>query len=86
MGNFIERLFNMFGKREYRIVMVGLDGFYFLLNGFYIQFYIILILITNDTAAGKTSILYKLKLQENIHTIPTIGFIYFLIFKSNISF
>ena len=25
-------------------------------------------------AAGKTSILYKLKLNENVHTIPTIGF------------
>ena len=24
--------------------------------------------------AGKTTILYKLKLGENIHTIPTIGF------------
>nr|QXF29080.1 Arf1a [Paratrimastix pyriformis] len=51
MGNaFLNAFRGLFGKKEYRIVMVGLD------------------------AAGKTSILYKLKLNENIHTIPTIGF------------
>merc|ERR1712100_372560 len=38
------------GKREMRILMVGLD------------------------AAGKTTILYKLKLGEIVTTIPTIGF------------
>jgi hypothetical protein len=27
MGNLLDRILNMFGKREYRIVMVGLDGF-----------------------------------------------------------
>lgn len=37
-------------KKEYRILIVGLDG------------------------AGKTTILYKLKLGEVITTIPTIGF------------
>jgi hypothetical protein len=26
MGNLLDRILNMFGKREYRIVMVGLDG------------------------------------------------------------
>merc|ERR1712146_711294 len=40
----------MFGKKEMRILMVGLDG------------------------AGKTTILYKLKLGEVVTTIPTIGF------------
>merc|ERR1711933_549525 len=40
----------MFGKKEMRILMVGLD------------------------AAGKTTILYKLKLGEVVTTIPTIGF------------
>merc|ERR1712130_526174 len=40
----------MGGKREMRILMVGLD------------------------AAGKTTILYKLKLGEIVTTIPTIGF------------
>ena len=38
------------GKKEMRILMVGLD------------------------AAGKTTILYKLKLGEVVTTIPTIGF------------
>ena len=39
----------MFGKKDMRIVMIGLD------------------------AAGKTTILYKLKLGEIVTTIPTIG-------------
>ena len=32
------------------------------------------ILMVGLDAAGKTTILYKLKLGENINTIPTIGF------------
>lgn len=47
MGSVFAKLF---GKREARILMVGLD------------------------AAGKTTILYKLKLGEIVTTIPTIGF------------
>merc|ERR1711908_185614 len=51
MGNVFGGLFrNLFGKKEMRILMVGLD------------------------AAGKTTILYKLKLGEIVTTIPTIGF------------
>ncbi|KAF7255413.1 hypothetical protein EG68_11835 [Paragonimus skrjabini miyazakii] len=51
MGNLITSLFSrLFGKKEMRILMVGLD------------------------AAGKTTILYKLKLGEIVTTIPTIGF------------
>ena len=42
-------LSKLFGKKEMRILMVGLD------------------------AAGKTTILYKLKLGEIVTTIPTIG-------------
>lgn len=50
MGNVIASLFKgLFGKKEMRILMVGLD------------------------AAGKTTILYKLKLGEIVTTIPTIG-------------
>ena len=50
MGNVFARLFaGLFGKKEMRILMVGLD------------------------AAGKTTILYKLKLGEIVTTIPTIG-------------
>ena len=40
----------LFGKKEGRFLMVGLD------------------------AAGKTTILYKMKLGEIVTTIPTIGF------------
>jgi len=50
MGNIFDKLFRgLFGKKEMRILMVGLD------------------------AAGKTTILYKLKLGEIVTTIPTIG-------------
>lgn len=57
MGNMFATLFKgLFGKKEMRILMVGLD------------------------AAGKTTILYKLKLGEIVTTIPTIGmFIFFII-------
>lgn len=50
MGLTISNLFGrLFGKKQVRILMVGLD------------------------AAGKTTILYKLKLGEIVTTIPTIG-------------
>lgn len=50
MGNIFSQLFkSLIGKKEMRILMVGLD------------------------AAGKTTILYKLKLGEIVTTIPTIG-------------
>ena len=53
MGNVFANLFKgLFGKKEMRILMVGLD------------------------AAGKTTILYKLKLGEIVTTIPTIGTLY----------
>jgi small GTP-binding protein len=51
MGNFFAKVLEkLVGKKEMRILMVGLD------------------------AAGKTTILYKLKLGEVVTTIPTIGF------------
>ncbi|XP_049617483.1 ADP-ribosylation factor 4 [Syngnathus scovelli] len=51
MGLTISTVFaRLFGKKQMRILMVGLD------------------------AAGKTTILYKLKLGEIVTTIPTIGF------------
>lgn len=50
MGLVFSKVFDrLWGKREMRILMVGLD------------------------AAGKTTILYKLKLGEIVTTIPTIG-------------
>lgn len=49
MGSLLSALKALVGKKEMRILMVGLD------------------------AAGKTTILYKLKLGEIVTTIPTIG-------------
>ncbi|KAL1920602.1 uncharacterized protein VTP21DRAFT_979 [Calcarisporiella thermophila] len=63
MGLSISKLFSsLLGKREMRILMVGLD------------------------AAGKTTILYKLKLGEIVTTIPTIGFNVETVEYKNISF
>jgi len=63
MGSAFAKLFSgLFGKKEMRILMVGLD------------------------AAGKTTILYKLKLGEVVTTIPTIGFNVETVEYKNISF
>jgi len=63
MGLTMSSLFNkLFGKKNMRILMVGLD------------------------AAGKTTILYKLKLGEIVTTIPTIGFNVESVEYKNISF
>ncbi|KAL9982913.1 hypothetical protein ACROYT_G005027 [Oculina patagonica] len=63
MGLTISGLFTrLFGKKQMRILMVGLD------------------------AAGKTTILYKLKLGEIVTTIPTIGFNVETVEYKNISF
>ena len=51
MGLSFTKLFDsLFGKKELRALMLGLD------------------------AAGKTTILYKLKLGEVVSSVPTIGF------------
>ncbi|RMX50406.1 hypothetical protein pdam_00010438 [Pocillopora damicornis] len=47
MGKLLSKIF---GNREMRILMLGLD------------------------AAGKTTVLYKLKLGQSVTTIPTVGF------------
>ncbi|GBP76771.1 ADP-ribosylation factor 2 [Eumeta japonica] len=63
MGLTISSVFTrLFGKKQMRILMVGLD------------------------AAGKTTILYKLKLGEIVTTIPTIGFNVETVEYKNISF
>jgi len=63
MGLTISALFKrLFGNKEMRILMVGLD------------------------AAGKTTILYKLKLGEIVTTIPTIGFNVETVEYKNINF
>jgi ADP-ribosylation factor protein 1 len=61
MGLSISKLLSgLWGKKEMRILMVGLD------------------------AAGKTTILYKLKLGEIVTTIPTIGIFIRLILGFNV--
>jgi len=63
MGLTLSKIFaRLFGKKEMRILMVGLD------------------------AAGKTTILYKLKLGEIVTTIPTIGFNVETVEYKNINF
>ncbi|XP_071478220.1 ADP-ribosylation factor 1-like [Diadema antillarum] len=62
MGALFSAIKGMIGKKEVRILMVGLD------------------------AAGKTTILYKLKLGEIVTTIPTIGFNVETVEYKNISF
>jgi len=63
MGLSFGKLFaKLFGKKDMRILMVGLD------------------------AAGKTTILYKLKLGEIVTTIPTIGFNVETVEYKNINF
>jgi len=63
MGSAFAKIFGrLFGKKDMRILMVGLD------------------------AAGKTTILYKLKLGEIVTTIPTIGFNVETVEYKNINF
>merc|ERR1711865_662294 len=62
MGVFSRAFGKLVGKRDCRILMVGLD------------------------AAGKTTILYKLKLGEVVTTIPMIGFNVETVEYKNISF
>ena len=63
MGLSLSKVFKgLFGKKDVRILMVGLD------------------------AAGKTTILYTLKLGEIVTTIPTIGFNVETVEYKNISF
>ncbi len=67
----------MFGKKEMRILMVGLDA-----AGKVIAFgTLLLYLQLTCCSIAQTTILYKLKLGEVVTTIPTIGEIN-LIFES----
>jgi len=63
MGLSVSKRWDRFlGKREMRLIMVGLD------------------------AAGKTTILYKLKLGDVVTTIPTVGFNVEVVEYKNINF
>jgi len=51
MGLLFSSMFSsLFGRKEYRILILGLDN------------------------AGKTTILYRLQVDEPVTTVPTIGF------------
>lgn len=52
MGNPFSYIRSLFGKKEVKILMLGLD------------------------AAGKTTIIFQLKLGLNVQTMPTLGFVY----------
>lgn len=71
MGLTISSLFTrLFGKKQMRILMGQYITCYFFLNCNLTNIYYLVGL----DAAGKTTILYKLKLGEIVTTIPTIGF------------
>ncbi|KAL5350204.1 ADP-ribosylation factor, Arf Arf6 [Pseudogymnoascus australis] len=61
-GQFSKMLGKIFGSKEMRLLMLGLD------------------------AAGKTTILYKLKLNQDVTTIPTVGFNVETITYKNVKF
>ncbi len=66
MGNFFSNIFNsLFGQKELRILILGLDGagYYKIYRFRHLNF-----------ALGKTTILYRLQVGEVVTTIPTIGF------------
>ncbi|KHN80242.1 ADP-ribosylation factor 1 [Toxocara canis] len=103
MGNIFTNLFKgLFGKKEMRILMVGLDAagkttiLYKLKLGEIVTTIPTIgtsvlmpemrILMVGLDAAGKTTILYKLKLGEIVTTIPTIGFNVETVEYKNISF
>ena len=68
MGLTLSSVLNLFGgKRQVRILMVGLGVALAVASAR-------ASLCSAPDAAGKTTILYKLKLNENVTTIPTIGF------------
>ncbi|BFZ58061.1 ADP-ribosylation factor, Arf Arf6 [Savitreella phatthalungensis] len=61
-GNLSKAMAKLFGNKEMRILMLGLD------------------------AAGKTTILYKLKLNQSVTTIPTVGFNVETVLYKNVRF
>ena len=91
MGLTLSSLFTrLFGKKQMRILMGNLELWSFFV---YHLFEYCLIIINKKyrklvglDAAGKTTILYKLKLGEIVTTIPTIGFNVETVEYKNISF
>ena len=70
MGLTISSLFSrLFGKKQMRILMGKMNLFLIGIKFINVHFFEIVGL----DAAGKTTILYKLKLGEIVTTIPTIG-------------
>jgi hypothetical protein len=94
MGNILD-YFSEWSTREQRILMVGLDGYVSCL--FFNQLLLIKnllydsaikhdFLILTSFRAGKTTVLYKLKLGEIVSTIPTVGFNVETVKYKNINF
>lgn len=87
MGLTFSRLFaRLFSKKEMRILMVGLDAAG---KAPWLAWPPLVLTTPSDCPwcpAGKTTILYKLKLGEIVTTIPTIGFNVETVEYKNISF
>ena len=87
MGLTFSRLFaRLFSKKEMRILMVGLDAAG---KAPWLGWPPLVLMTPSDCPwcpAGKTTILYKLKLGEIVTTIPTIGFNVETVEYKNISF
>lgn len=52
MGGSLNYIRSLFGRKEVKILLLGLDN------------------------AGKTTIIFQLKLGLNVQTMPTLGFVY----------
>lgn len=76
-ANFAKLFSKLFGKKDMRILMVGLDAagkvceFLFIIIIYYLIF--LKKHSLTHTPLSQTTILYKLKLGEIVTTIPTIG-------------
>ena len=69
MGNIFAALSGMFNfTSDKRLLMLGLDA----AGEFFFEL-ISLVIDSNCFMKGKTTVLYKMRLGETVHTIPTIG-------------
>jgi hypothetical protein len=71
MGNMFG---SIFGKKHFRILMLGLGKYSRSINIFVEPINLCIVSCLSIDNAGKTTILYRLRLKEPITTIPTVGF------------